>query len=730
MRIKYIIVPVAVLFLFGNVSAQRVNQAAIQHKINYILKKMTLEEKIGMLHGNALFSSGGVKRLGIPELTCDDGPLGVREEIKRFDWNSANWTTDSATFLPNGSAIAATWNPAMANKYGIVMGEEANARKKNIMLAPAFNICRMPLCGRTYEYYSEDPYLNAQLAVQAVKGIQSQHVAACIKHFAANNQEFHRDSVNTLVDERALREIYFPAFKAAVQQGNAYAVMSAYNKLNGYWCSENDFLLNTVLKKEWGFKGVVMSDWAGTHHTVAAANAGLDIEMGSAGPYDEWYFANPLLAAVKAGRVSEKTIDAKVRRILWLIYHTSMSQDHPTGSIATPAHSKAAYEIASESIVLLKNDAHLLPLSTNKIKSIAVIGDNATRTFALGGYGAGVKARYEVTALAGIRSRFGKTADIKFAQGYKANYLANNIDEQNAGSSTPDQHLIDEAAALAKTTDIAILCIGSNREYESEGHDRKSLELPFGEQALVDAVTAVNPNTIIVIMAGAPYDLGKIKEANHTIVWSWFNGSEAGNALADVLKGTIDPSGKLPFTFPVSLHDSPAFALNTYPGENREANYKEGILVGYRWYDTKKIDPLYCFGYGLSYTNFSYSRLGTDKKQYEAGDKIKVSLNVKNTGSLAGKETVQLYVNKVNSAVLRPEKELKAFEKLSLAPGRSSKVILTIDVNSLAYFDDTQKQWVTEPGEYKIMAASSSKDIRQTITFNIQPSDFVQQKRK
>ncbi len=719
MRIKYIIIPVAALFLFGNVSAQRVNQTPIQHKIDYILKRMTLEEKINMLHGNALFSSGGVKRLGIPELTCDDGPLGVREEIKRFDWNSANWTTDSATFLPNGSAIAATWNPALANKYGVVIGEEANARKKDIMLAPAFNICRMPLCGRTYEYYSEDPYLNAQLAVQAVKGIQSQHVAACIKHFAANNQETDRNTINAVVDERALREIYFPAFKAAVQQGNAYTVMSAYNKLNGYWCSENDFLLNKVLKKEWGFKGVVMSDWAGTHHTVAAANAGLDIEMGSSGPYDQWYFAKPLLKAVQSGQVSVKTIDDKVRRILWLMYHTSMSQDHPKGSIATSEHGKAAYEIASESVVLLKNDAHLLPLNTANIKSIAVIGDNATRTFALGGYGAGVKAKYEVTALAGIRSRFGKTADIKFAQGYKANYLAANTDEQNAGSSTPDQHLIDDAVALAKTTDVAILCIGSNREYESEGHDRKNLELPFGEQALVNAVTAANPNTIIVIMAGAPYDLNEIKKSNHTIVWSWFNGSEAGNALADVLKGAVNPSGRLPFTFPVSLNDSPASALNTYPGKDLTAEYKEGILVGYRWYDTKNIDPLYCFGYGLSYTNFTYTDLTTNKKTYKPDDKITVSLKVKNTGSVAGKEVVQLYISKLNSSVLRPEKELKAFKKIMILPVKTAAISVNIDIKDLAYFDSKLSKWIIEPGQYKLMAASSSKDIRQTVGFNI-----------
>jgi len=719
MFMKYIIACAILFFLVDQASAQNKQETALETKINSIIKKMTLDEKIAMLHGSATFYSAGVPRLGIPELSYDDGPLGVRREEERFGWNSANWTTDSATFLPNGSAIAATWNPEMAHKYGVVMGEEANARNKIIMLAPGMNICRVPLCGRTYEYYSEDPYLNSQLAIQAVKGIQSQHVAACVKHFAANNQEVNRAVINEVIDERALREIYFPAFKAAIEQGNAYAIMSAYNKINGYWCSENNFLLTKVLKNEWGFKGAVISDWGGVHHTVEAANNGLDVEMGSSGPNDQWYFAKPLLAAVKAGQVSEKTIDDKVRRILWLIYHTSMSTDHPKGSIATPAHGKAAYDIAAESVVLLKNDTHLLPLNTNKIKSIAVIGDNATRTFATGGYGSSVKVKYEITALAGIRSRFGKTADIKFAQGYKANYLASNTAEQNAGYDKPNKALIDEAVALAKTTDVAILCIGSNREYESENYDRKNLELPFGEQELVNAVTAANPNTIIVIMAGAPYDLNEIKKSNHTIVWSWFNGTEAGNALADVLTGAINPSGKMPFTFPVSLKDSPAIALNTYPGKDSTTNYKEGILVGYRWYDTKNIDPLYCFGYGLSYTSFAYTNLVTNKKIYQPTDNIAILFKVKNTGSVAGKEIVQVYISKLNSSVFRAEKELKAFKKIMIEPSKTSTVSMNINVRDLAYFDDKLSKWVVEPGEYKIMAASSSKDIRQVAYFKV-----------
>ncbi|MEO6522426.1 MAG: glycoside hydrolase family 3 C-terminal domain-containing protein [Mucilaginibacter sp.] len=694
--------------------AQSQVSLATEAKINNIIKKMTLAEKIEMLHGNALFSSGGVKRLGIPELTCDDGPLGVREEVLRFDWKSANWTTDSATFLPNGSAIAATWNPAMAHKYGVVLGEEANARKKIVMLSPAFNICRMPLCGRTYEYYSEDPFLNAQLAVQAVKGIQSQHVAACIKHYAVNNQELNRNSVNAIVDERALREIYLPAFKAAVQQGNAYSIMSAYNKVNGYWCAENDFLLNKILKKEWGFKGVVISDWGGVHHTVASAKNGLDIEMGSSGPYDSWYFAKPLLDSVKAGLVSEKLINDKVHRILWLMYQTSMSANHPKGSIATAAHGKAAYSIASESIVLLKNDKNLLPLKINSIKSIAVIGDNATRTFALGGFGAGVKAKYEVTALAGIRSRFGKSADVKFAQGYNASFP----DQKNSQitNTKPDAALIDEAVALAKKCDVAVLCIGSNREYETEGADRLDLSLPFGEQALVNAVTAANPNTIIVLMAGAPYDLNEIKRINHTIVWSWFNGTEAGNALADVLTGAINPSGKLPFTFPASLHDSPAFATNTYPEENLMANYKEGILVGYRWYDTKKIEPLYCFGYGLSYTTFTYEKLNVQK----TGDKqATVKFTLKNTGNAAGAEVVQLYVKQQKPLVERPDKELKAFQKVYLKAGESKEITLKLNKEAFAYYSEKQNSWIADAGKYDVLIGSSSRDIRASSNISL-----------
>lgn len=685
--------------------------------ISTILQKLTLEEKIAMLHANTLFSSAGVPRLGIPDLVCDDGPLGIREEVKP-GWGSANLTTDSATFFPNGSALAATWNPALVYRYGNDMGEEARARGKQIILAPAMNITRTPLNGRTYEYLSEDPFLNARLAVAAVKGIQSQQVAACIKHFAVNNQEVERGLVDVTIDERALREIYLPAFKASVLEGGAWTLMAAYNKIRGEWCSENDYLLNRILKGEWNFKGLVMSDWGGTHSTVAAANKGLDVEMGSGEKYNQYYFADKLLDSVKAGKVSMQVIDDKVRRILWVMLQTSLNKHQPAGKINTPGHSKTVYEIASESIVLLKNEKQLLPLDVSKIKSLAVIGDNAVRTFHLGGFGAGVKARYEVTPLAGLESRLKGKVAISFAQGYRGDYHPKGGIPVNTETHGADPALIAQAADVAKRSDVALLFIGGNRDYESESRDRKDLSLPFGEQALVDAVTAANPNTIVVVIGGAPYDIGNIKRNNHTIVWSWYNGSENGNALADVLIGKVNPSGKLPFTFPASLEQSPAHAFGeeAYPGKEQKVDYKEGIFVGYRWFDSKRMEPLYPFGYGLSYTSFGYGKLLTNQKTYTANGAITVSLTLTNSGKQAGKEVVQFYVSKPDSKIERAEKELKAFQKLHVKPGQTVKVTVRIPVQDLSYFDSQTMKWVVEPGEYKLLAGSSSKEIKQTTT--------------
>ncbi|HVW95693.1 MAG TPA: glycoside hydrolase family 3 C-terminal domain-containing protein [Mucilaginibacter sp.] len=719
MKIR-IFIPLLCVALFAAIwraDAQTKSETALDARISAVVKKLTLEEKIAMLHANSIFGTAGVPRLGIPGLMTDDGPLGVREDVKE-GWGSANLTTDSATFFPNGSALAATWDPALAYRFGHDMGEEARARKKYIMLAPAFNICRTPLNGRTYEYYSEDPFLNSRLAVQMVKGMQSQDIAACVKHFVVNNQEVERGRISVNVDERTLQEIYLPAFKAAITEGHAWTIMAAYNKLRGVYCSENSYLLNDLLKGQWGFKGIVISDWGGTHSTVDAANNGLDLEMGSRPPYSSYFFADRLLDSVKAGKVSMKVIDDKVHRILWVMYHTNMATNPPAGKINTPEHSKTAYDIAAESIVLLKNDQNLLPLNTGKLKSIAVIGDNATHTFHLGGFGAGVKARYEVTALAGLQNRLGDKVKINYAQGYSGVYKPFRRGAEKTPDK-PDSAMMAQAVNAARSSDMAILFIGGNRDYESESRDRKDLSLPFHEQELVDAVTAVNPNTIVVVVGGAPYDIGKIKQNNHTIVWSWYNGSENGNALADVLLGKINPSGKMPFTFPQELKDSPAHALDAYPGENLQEDYKEGILVGYRWFDTKKIDPMYCFGYGLSYTHYDYGALKTTGKTYGKDGNIAATITVKNTGKYAGKETVQLYVSKEGSAVERPEKELKAFKKVMIKPGETANVTLSIPVEDLAYYDVKTSKWVVEPGKYKLLAGASSRDIKGTAEITI-----------
>ena len=690
------------------------SDAAINQKIDGLIKQLTLEEKISMLHANGIFTTAGVARLGIPGLSTDDGPLGVREDLSPAGgWASANLTTDSATFFPNGSALAATWNPALLRRYGVAMGEEARARGKDIMLAPAFNITRTPLNGRTYEYFSEDPYLNAQLAVAAVKGLQSQGVAACVKHYAVNNQETERGRINIELSERALREIYLPAFKASIEEAGAWTIMSAYNKVRGEYCSENTYLLQTILKGEWGFKGLVISDWGGTHSTVNAANKGLDVEMGSRPPYESYYFAKPLLDSIKAGKVSEATINDKVRRILWVIYKTSLNTARPAGSINTPQHSQTVYDIASEAIVLLKNDKNLLPLNKS-IKRIAVIGDNAIQTFHSGGFGAGVKAKYEVTALQGLKNKLGATTNIQFSQGYKAR-TPNRRNRDTVDVNKPDAALIQEAVNAAKTSEVAIAFVGGNREYESESRDRKDLSLPFGEQALVDAVTAANANTIVVVVGGAPYDLAAIKKNNQTIVFSWYNGSEGGNALADVLTGKVNPSGKLPFTFPVTLNESPAHALNTYPGDSSMATYKEDLLVGYRWNDTKKIAPLYPFGYGLSYTTFGYSNMTV----VPGAQSATVTLTITNTGKVAGAEVVQVYVKDDVSALPRPEKELKGFEKVFLKAGESKKVTIKLGKEAFQYYNDVKKAWVREPGTFTVMAGSSSGDIRATKTFKL-----------
>jgi len=696
-------------------------------KIDSIIIQMTLEEKIGMLHGFSMFTTEGVERLGIPELKMADGPLGVREEISRDSWAAAGWDNDFATYYPAGAGVSATWNTELLYAFGNSVGEEARARDKDILLSPAINIIRTPLGGRTYEYFTEDPFLNKKLAVPFIVGLQENDVAACVKHYAANNQETNRDFVDVQIDERALREIYLPAFEAAVTEANAYSMMGAYNKFRGEYLCENSTMLNTVLRDQWGFEGIVVSDWAAVHDTKKSLESGLDIEMGTPKPFNEFFFADALIEKVKSGNIAETEVDKSVKRILQLMYTIkSMGNDvRKTGSIDTEAHFKDAYNIAAESIVLLKNDKSLLPINTKIIKTIAVIGDNATKKNALGGFGAGVKSKREITPLEGLQNRLPKSVTINYAKGYLERYAPKQ--EMKFGDVTQkitptidalDPKLLEEAINAAKNSDVAIIFAGSNRDYETEASDRMSLNLPFGQQELIEKVLAVNPNTIVVMITGAPFDMNSIKEKASALVWSSFNGSEGGNALADVLLGAVNPSGKLPWTMPKSINDSPAHATNSFPGD-KTVTYTEGILVGYRWFDTKNIEPLYPFGYGLSYTNFEFLDLKTDKETYTSEDMIKVSFTIKNTGKMDGKEVAQLYISDTESYVEKASQELKGFKKVFVKSGASEKITILLPAKELAYYNDVKKQWIVESGEYKIKIGNSSRSIKAEVLINI-----------
>ncbi|TRW26796.1 glycosyl hydrolase [Flavobacterium zepuense] len=698
-------------------------------EIDGIVSKMTLEEKIGMLHGYSMFTNEGVERLGIPEVHMADGPLGVREEIERMSWAPAGRTDDFATYYPAGAGLSATWNPEMASTFGKSIGEEARARGKDVLLAPAFNIIRTPLGGRTYEYMTEDPFLNKTLIVPYVVGVQDQNVAACIKHYAANNQETNRGTVDVLIDERTLREIYLPAFEAAVTKAKAYSVMGAYNKFRGDYLCENKYMLQDILRGEWGFKGIVISDWDAIHSTKKALEAGSDLEMGTNKPsFDEFYFAKPLLAAVKAGTVTEAEVDKHVKRILKMLYNIKAmgtAKDRVKGSISTDAHFKDAYNIASESVVLLKNNENLLPLKADALKSIAVIGANATAKHSQGGFGAGVKTKREVTPLEALTAKLPKSVTINYAEGYKTEFKPKK--EMKFGEVTQeaketvnelDPKMVADAVAAAKKSDIAILFVGSNRNYETEASDRMDLSLPFGQEKLIAAVKAANPKTIVVFVAGAPFDINTVEKENSTIVWSWYNGSEGGNALADILLGKVNPSGKLPWTMPKKIADSPAHATNSFPG-GATAEYKEGLLVGYRWFDTKNVEPLYPFGYGLSYTKFELSGVKADKKSYGTEDTIKITVDVKNTGKANGKEVVQLYSAKADSKVTRAAKELKGFNKVSVKAGSTETVTITVPVKELAYYDVAAKKWTVEPGTYTFKLGNSSRNITQEVTVTI-----------
>ena len=720
------------LFLNAAAASSQVTdkeKVQMEKRIEKLIKKMTLEEKVGLLHGNSKFYVAGVERLGIPEWSLSDGPHGVRAEINRHDWAYAGWTNDSASYFPTGTAFAAAWNPELAYRRGEVLGEEARWRKKDVLLGPGVNIIRSPLCGRNFEYMSEDPYMNSVLAVAYIKGLQSRDVACSVKHFAVNNQETNRTTVDVECSERALREIYLPAFKAAVQEGGALTVMAAYNKFRGEFCAENNYLVRKILRNEWGFDGVYVTDWGAAHSTVPSMEAGLDLEMGTLiDKYEDWYYANPLIEAVKSGKIPMSLVDEKVGDVLRVMIKTNVldpKKRFGPGSMNTKEHQQATYDAAAEAIVLLKNQNNLLPLDFSSIKSLAVIGDNATRKHSNGGLSSEIKAVYEVTPLEALRAKWGDKVDIRFAQGYEK--LSTFVEGSNNGQSSgtfssktqESDALLKEAVEVARTSDVALLVCGLNHDYDTESFDRLNMDIPYGQVELIQEVVKANPRTIVVMIAGSPLNMAAVGICSPAIVWAWFNGMEGGNALVDVLSGKVNPSGKMPFTTPVSLDQSPAHALGNFPGRDLKVNYEEDILVGYRWFDTKGLPVVYPFGYGLSYTTFNYSNLNTDKKTYDQADTIQATFTLTNTGDREGAEVAQLYVSDPVCSVMRPVKELKGFKKVFLKPGESRRITLDIPVSSLAFYSEAQSQFVVEPGEFILQLGASASDIKQRISVEV-----------
>lgn len=679
----------------------------IKSRIKELIEVMTLEEKVAMIHGNGLFSTGAVPRLGIPPLIMSDGPMGVRRDFYDDKWIAINNTDDFVTYLPSNTALAATWNINLAYKAGQVLGNEARGRGKDVILAPGVNILRSPLCGRNYEYISEDPYLTSRIAVSIIKGIQENDVAACVKHFAVNNQETNRLKVNVEVDDRALRELYFPAFDVAVNEADSYTLMGAYNKLRGTHASHSNYLLNKVLKGEWNYEGVVISDWGAVHDTYEAVYNGLDIEMNVTTNFNEYFMANPLIKAVNEGKIEEKSLDDKISRILNLMFKLKMFDDNRyEGEYNTLEHKQRVLDVAREAITLLKNEGKLLPLDRKKIKRLVVIGENGDRIHSPGGDSAAIKALYEVTPLSGMHMKFGGNTKIEYFKGYSS--------EGNGD----DKILFDEAVVAAKNADAVVFVGGINHDFDTEGFDKPDLVLPYGQDDLIKEILKANKNTVVVMICGTPVEMGQWLDMAPAIVHSSYAGMEGGTALAEVLLGHVNPSGKLPMTFPKTLMDSPAHSIGEFPGV-QTVHYKEGLYVGYRYFDTYKVEPLFCFGHGLSYTTFEYSDIRISKEEKDNDIKVIATFNVKNIGTVAGAEVIQGYVRDIESQLERPEKELKAFDKVFLQPQEKKEVKLEFDKKAFAYYNDEEVTWVCEKGEFEILIAASAQDIRLKVNITL-----------
>ena len=686
----------------------------VEKRVEDLLGRMTLEEKIALVHADSKFSTAAIPRLGIPRRWIDDGPHGVREDVGPYSWNPAGRTDDYATWLPALSALGSTWNVGLAAACGDVLGQEARARDKDIILAPIVDIARTPICGRIYEYFGEDPFLNARMGVSYIEGVQSNDVAACVKHFAGNNQEDGRGIINMDMDDRTLREIYLPPFEAAVKEAHVWAVMGAYTKFRGEYCAYSDYLINKILKGEWGFPGLVMSDWSGTHSTREAALGGLDVEMGTlVGSEEKWAYTNfflatPFLDAIRTNAIPVSVLDDKVRRSLRVMIATHVFDPaRLPGSLNTPDHRATAQRIAEESMVLLKNNDNALPMDASKIKSVAVIGENAVRHNANGFFGAGVKTIYEVTPLDGIGDLVGSKVNITYSVGYSKDGTTRNM--------------VERAVTAAHQADVAIIVAGLNhsRYLDDEGWDRKDLRLPYGQDELIEQIARTNRHTIVVLVSGPAIEMDPWLERVPAVLQAHYSGMEGGHALARILFGEVNPSGKLTVTYPKALMESPAHALGTYPGTNGTLFYTEGLLVGYRWFDTKDIEPEFPFGFGLSYTTFEYSNLQLVPGDAGDGPLVTARFDLANTGSRAGAEVAELYVHQDNPSPARPLKELKGFTKVFLKPGEKRSVSIPLDQRAFAFYDPSKAGWVSEAGNFEILVGSSSRDIRLQDTFHL-----------
>ena len=726
---RFVLFLSAAIVVFG--CAAPTGKQSDKQWVEETLAKLSVEQKVKLIHAQSKFSSAGVPELGIPELWCTDGPHGIRPEVLWDEWQQAGWTSDSCVAFPALTCLAATWNREMAALYGKSIGEEARYREKDVLLGPGVNILRTPLGGRNFEYMGEDPYLAGEMAAQYIREVQKNGVATCVKHFCLNNEETHRHTVDIDLDDRALYEIYLPAFKKAVQEGGSWSIMSSYNLYRGQHVCHNKRLLVDILKGEWGFDGAVISDWGGVHNTDEAIHNGMDIEfgtwtdgltMGKTNSYDSYFLADPYLAKIRSGEVGTEELDDKARRVLLLLRRTAMKQDKPQGSLCSPEHYAAARKIGGEGIVLLKNES-LLPIAPD-VKKILIVGENAIKSMVVGGGSSSLKAQHEISPLSGITERAEAAgASVKWVRGYVGstdNSYNGVLSGQDLSESRGAAELIAEATAEAADADLVLFIGGLNKSknQDCEGRDRTGLELPYGQDAIIEALIDANPKTAVILISGNPVSMPWV-DSVPAIIEAWHGGSEAGHAIADVLWGDVNPSGHLPFTFPVELSDCAAHQEGMVFPNDGKTTYDEGILVGYRWFDTKQIKPLFPFGHGLSYTTFEIGNAHASAGSIRKGGSLTVSVPVKNTGERVGAEVVQLYISDDEASVLRPEKELKGFEKVFLQPGESKTVTFTIKEEDLRFFDADKHEWVSEPGSFKAKIGSSAGAIATEVAFTL-----------